>query len=354
MERLAKQVGTVVRNRVGHITTPLMAAASRAIRDRLPLVDFVIDLPFSSECDILLDSSSSSRRIIVFNKLDLAVSSLAKECIQHFERQNFAAFGVNSHNITSVQQLLNFLQCQVRSLTKTDPERNTITMMLIGIPNVGKSALANALHQIGRISAAEKGKLKRAVVSPFPGETKSISSLKVASHPNIYILDTPGVLPPQMSEIDVCAKLALTGAIGDSLAGEKLLAQLFLSILNMSKEHQKWQKLSTFEDAPLIKDEITGNSERNKSWRDDLSTDHTKDSVVLSVRRRLAEAISSFKGNIHEDDDMVRLIEEELFSLRKAFNLCKEPDEDIDHKVAVKLLNLFRTGRLGHYMLDSL
>ncbi|KAL9224798.1 hypothetical protein vseg_000799 [Gypsophila vaccaria] len=335
-----------------------MAAASHAISERIPFVDFIVDvrdarLPFSSECH-LLHNSVSSRRIVVFNKLDLAVPSLLKECIHHFEQHNFKVFGVNAHNKNNVQQLLNFLQSQVRSLRKTDPDRDTITMMLIGVPNVGKSALANALHQIGRISAAEKGKLKHAVVSPLPGETKSISSLKVASHPSIYILDTPGLLPQHMTDMDVCAKLALTGTIDDSLAEENSLAQLFLSILNLSNEHQKWEKPSTFEVTPLAKDEMMGNSEINKIRRDEFSTDHTKDSVVLSVRTSLARAISSFEGNLHEVDDMLRLIQEQLFSLREAFNLYIESEEDIDRKVAVKLLNLFRTGRLGRYMLDSL
>lgn len=53
-----------------------------------------------------------------------------------------------------LNQFLGFLQVQVRALKKAEPERHTITMILVGIPNVGKSALANSLHQIGRISAA--------------------------------------------------------------------------------------------------------------------------------------------------------------------------------------------------------
>lgn len=115
-------------------------------------------------------------------------------------------------------QFLNFLQARVRELKKSGHSSHATTMMLVGIPNVGKSALANSLHQIGRISAAgmkfswaadpgivwtssycylsnykeflfvkfwrtahltEKGKLKHAVVSSQPGETKNISSLKV-------------------------------------------------------------------------------------------------------------------------------------------------------------------------------
>lgn len=60
------------------------------------------------------------------------------------------------HIVTSdhFPQFLNFLQAQVRELKRIDHSGHTTTMMIIGIPNVGKSALANSLHQLGRISAA--------------------------------------------------------------------------------------------------------------------------------------------------------------------------------------------------------
>uniref|UniRef100_A0A2P2KIV9 DAR GTPase 2 isoform X1 n=1 Tax=Rhizophora mucronata TaxID=61149 RepID=A0A2P2KIV9_RHIMU len=196
---------------------PHMAAASRAIAQRIPLVDIVLEvrdarIPLSSEFR-LLEPGSACRRIIVLNKMDLANPFQLREWIRHFERQNCIAFGVNSHNKVNVKQFLNFLQAQVRELKKIDQSSSATTIMIVGIPNVGKSALANSLHQIGRISAAEKGKLKHAIVSPQPGETKDISSLKIASHPNIYVLDTPGVLPPKILDVLVCSKLVLTGAI---------------------------------------------------------------------------------------------------------------------------------------------
>lgn len=71
-----------------------------------------------------------------------------------------------------VNQFLNFLQGQVRALRKSEPERHTITMMLVGIPNVGKSALANSLHQIGRISAAGIDSLSH--VKSFFCETEGV------------------------------------------------------------------------------------------------------------------------------------------------------------------------------------
>ncbi|XP_021751747.1 DAR GTPase 2, mitochondrial-like [Chenopodium quinoa] len=364
---MAKRVGDTVRKMAGDgksLYTPFMAAASNAVSQRIASVDFVLDLrdariPLSSECELLrrLSSSSSSRRIVVLNKVDLASRSNVKEWTRYFERESFPTFGVNSHNKDNIQEFLGFLQSQVRALKKAEPERHTITMMLVGIPNVGKSALANSLHHIGRISAAEKGNLKHAVVSPIPGETKGICSLKVASHPSIYILDTPGILPPQLIDVEVCAKLALTGALRDNLAGEKALAQYFLSVLNFNHEYQKWEKLSTFE-LPN-----SGNNDNvlprigsfeNKTSTPEIITDHTQDSVVLSVRRSLFEAVTSFRGNLREEEELLRLIKAEFDVLKKAFKLPTGPEEDIEHKVAVKLLNLFRTGRLGHYILDSI
>ncbi|KAL2921446.1 DAR GTPase 2 mitochondrial [Bienertia sinuspersici] len=350
--------------------TPFMAAASRAISERIPIVDFVLDLrdariPLSSECELLkrLSSSSSSRRIIVLNKVDLASRCHVKEWLRYFDRGNFPVFCVDAHNKDNIQQFLSFLQGHVRALKKTEPERHTITMMLVGIPNVGKSALANSLHQIGRISATEKGKLKHAAVSPLPGETKGIYSLKVAkfglvaSHPNIYVLDTPGILPPNINDMDVCAKLALTGALDDSVAGEKELAQYFLSVLNLSCEYQKWEKLSTPKLPISSKDDNEalhlGSLDREIPNKE-VSPDHTKDSVVRSVRRSLFDAVSSFKGNLQDEEELLRLIQSDFIALRNVFNLHTTPEEDIDQKVAVKLLNLFRTGRLGHYVLDSI
>ncbi|KAJ8560893.1 hypothetical protein K7X08_027083 [Anisodus acutangulus] len=215
--------------------------------------------------------------------------------------------------------------------------------MLVGIPNVGKSALANSLHQIGRISAAEKGRLKHAIVSPHPGETKSISGLKIASHPSIYVLDTPGVFPAEILDAEACSNLALTGAIRDCLVGEVELAEYFLSIFNSCDEYKKWAKLSL-----SGADDV---SELERRQKRQYLTDHTQDFVVNKVRRTLFEAVSSFDGNLQDEEIMLQLIKAEFAVLGDAFNLPPDSDDYV-RKVAAKLLNLYRTGRLGHYTLD--
>ncbi|KAG5574048.1 hypothetical protein H5410_063814 [Solanum commersonii] len=344
--------------------TPHMAAASHAITERIPLVDILLEasnttimykienlaklsmafmIPLSSACELIKHHSPSSRRIIILNKTDLANHIQLKEWLKYFEEQKCLVFGVNSHNKDNIKVLLNFLRARVRELPKVGHGDQTITLMLVGIPNVGKSALANSLHQIGRISAAEKGRLKHAIVSPHPGETKNISGLKIASHPSIYVLDTPGVFPAEILDAEVCSNLALTGAIRDCLVGEVDLAEYFLSIFNLSDEYKKWANLS-----------LSGAddcSELERRQKRQYLTDHTQDFIVNKVQRTLFEAVSSFNGNLRDEEIMSRLIKAEFAVLRDAFNLPPDSDDYV-RKVAAKLLNLYRTGRLGHYTLD--
>ncbi|OMP05513.1 ribosome biogenesis GTPase A [Corchorus olitorius] len=90
---------------------------------------------------------------------------------------------------------------------------------------MNKMDLANPMY-------IKKGKLKHAMVSPQPAETKDITSKK----PSQYLF--VGILP-------LCAKLALTGATRDSLVGPKEVAQCFFAILNFSDQYKKWEKLLT-------------------------------------------------------------------------------------------------------------
>ncbi|CAA7403867.1 unnamed protein product [Spirodela intermedia] len=326
--------------------TPHSAAAARAILERVPLVDLTLEvrdarIPLSSAFQPLTQDSFSRRRIILLNKLDLADHAQTERWIDSFKEKNCICFGVNSHNKGSIRELINFVRARIKEL-KAGDSGHTATVMLVGIPNVGKSAIANAMHQIGRISAEEKGKLRHAIVSSTPGDTKDIRSYKIASHPNIYVLDTPGILFPEIADAHAASNLALTGAIKDSLVGECALAQYFLSVLNSNEEYKKWESLS-------------GHAKENSAQkRGQYPSDHTQDFVVWDVRRTLFETISSFgRRCLEEEVEMGRLIELQFAALHEDFRI---PADDTDgyRTVALKLLNLFRTGRLGRYTLDPI
>ncbi|XP_055960295.1 DAR GTPase 2, mitochondrial isoform X2 [Mercurialis annua] len=347
IKMLFREIGNklkkAARNREQGWYTSHMAAASRAIAERIPLVDFVIEvrdarLPLSSECQLLINYSDSSRRIVVMNKMDLANRSQLKEWISYFEERNCVSYALNSHNTDNVKQFLNFLQAQIRRL-KSIESGSTITMMLIGIPNV------------------EKGKLKHVKVSPHPGETKDISSFKIGSHPNIYVLDTPGIFPPQILDAEIYFKLALTGAIQAGLIGYRELAQYFLAVLNLSDEYKKWTMSPTHEKGKSITDngaESSRDEHQGVEEKKQHLTDHTQDFIVHDVRRKLFETISSFDGDMQNQADLEKLIELQFAALTESFHLPTELGDDVHYKIATKLLNLYRTGRLGHYSLDPL
>lgn len=359
VENIGKTIKKVVENKGSSCWyTPHMAAASRAIANRIPLVDIVVQvrdarIPFSSTFEEL-SVSTSSKHMIVLNKMDLANRSQTKKWTRYLEEQSHVCCEVNSHNKDSIKGFLNLLQSEVREL-KRNPSHTT-TVMLVGIPNSGKSALANSLHQIGRISAEEKGRLKHAAVSPNPGETKEISSFKIASHPNIFVLDTPGVLPPDIIDDKVCSKLALTGAIADCLVGELELAEYFLAILSTSDEYKKWVKLPSIK-TKILKGDLRGKcstvSEVKMGPKKQVS-DHTQDSIVNDVRRTLFETVSSFSEDLEDEANFAELYKLHLMGLQKAFQVVPGIGEDADHIIGRKLLNLYRTGRLGHYTLDQL
>nr|CAD1845014.1 unnamed protein product [Ananas comosus var. bracteatus] len=329
-----------------------MAAAERAILERVPLVDLVLEvrdarIPATSAFETLGRWSGSNKHMIALNKVDLADASSTEKWVKHIEKQNCVCRGVNAHNKGSIKELLSTVRSRIKEL-KGGESSYTATVMFVGIPNVGKSAIANSMHQIGRIGAMEKGKLKHAMVSPLPGETRDISSYKIASHPNIYVLDTPGILSPKIANDDFGSKLALTGAIKDSLLGEYKLSQYFLSLLNSSEEHKHWGNLkySTDEKIPLgTKDE----QRRRRRY----PSDHTQDFIVKDVRRTLFMTISSFKGSLEKGKEMEKLVESQFMALHEAFRVSYESTEDRNKAVGAKLLNLYRTGRVGRYTLDA-
>ncbi|KAF6995107.1 hypothetical protein CFC21_011665 [Triticum aestivum] len=355
-EAFSRRLGAAVRGLSGAWYNRHMAAADRAIRARLPLVDLVLEVrdarvPATSAFELLHRRSPEEpdvRRLVALNKADLADKSETEKWVAFMKQRGCSCIAVNSHSRESINELLNAVRGRIREI-KLGVSDCTGTVLLVGIPNVGKSAIINAMHQIGRIGAAEKGKLKHAIVSSHPGETRDISGYKVASHPNIYVLDTPGVLSPIFANDESGPRLVLTGAIKDSLVEEYEIAQFLLTVLNLRTECREWENLNLDGDKSSFADAIPTRSCHTKRQ---YSSDHTQDFIVRAVRQALSETIASFQGDLGNENDLRRLVEIQFTHLQNAFRISAETIEDRNKCVAVKLLNLYRTGRLGHYTLD--
>ncbi|NWS32310.1 MTG1 GTPase, partial [Polioptila caerulea] len=110
-------------------------------------------------------------------------------------------------------------------------ESSEHNILVIGVPNVGKSSLINSLRRLH----LKKG--KATAVGGEPGITKAVlSRIQVCEKPLMYLVDTPGVLPPRLGDVETGMKLALCGAIRDHLVGEDIMADYLLYTLNKQQQ----------------------------------------------------------------------------------------------------------------------
>ena len=167
--------------------------------------------------------SSSPRLVIVLlNKFDLADEKQNKLWIQHFKNQNIVALLTNSNTGIGINNVFR----EIENIMKEDLEKNAskgrtgkiIRVLVLGIPNVGKSSFIN------RISNKTS-----AVVGNKPGVTRQKQWIRAAS--NIEILDTPGVLWPKFEREEVALNLAYTGSIKDDVLEKTEIAYNLLKFL---------------------------------------------------------------------------------------------------------------------------
>lgn len=207
-----------------------MAKAKRLIKEKLKLIDVVIELldariPASSRNPELNKIIAGKSRIVVLNKADLADPEATRAWIDYFQRQGLTAVPVNAatgEGINKVVAAAKKIAAPVMErLQKKGRLPRPVRAMILGIPNVGKSSLIN------RLSGQKKAK-----VEDRPGVTRGQQWIRIGS--DFELLDTPGVLWPKLGDKEVALKLAFTGAIKDDL----------LNIEEIAGELIRWLQLN--------------------------------------------------------------------------------------------------------------
>ncbi|OWM78937.1 short integuments 2, mitochondrial [Punica granatum] len=337
-----------------------MAAATRAIRDRLKLADLVIEvrdsrIPLSSANADLQPQLSRKRRVIALNKKDLANQNILHKWIHYFDSCKQDSLPINAHSQSSVQKLLDLVELKLKEVISREP---TLLVMVVGVPNVGKSALINSIHRLASARFPAQEKTKRATVGPLPGVTQDIAGYKIAHQPSIYVLDTPGVLVPSIPDIETGLKLALAGSVKDSVVGEERIAQYLLAVLNTRGTPFHWKRSNNrrmegiqyeSEDKP----EYNPKDLRPKRRKPPNASDvlYIED-LVTEVQRTLYATLSEFEGNVEDENDLELLMEKQFEALQKALRIPHKPSE-ARLMVSKRFLTLFRTGKLGPFILDN-
>lgn len=203
-----------------------MAKSIKILKKDLKLVDLVVELldarvPLSSRNPDLDQLLEGKERITVLNKIDLADNHITEDWKRHLEK-DFPTIGVNSIQGRGVGSLLNLIREKGDEINKHLKEKGrkkrSIRIMVIGIPNVGKSAFINQLAGSGM-----------AITGNRPGVTRGRQWIKVGDE--IQLLDTPGILWPKFEDEEVGYKLALTGAISDDIFDRETAAYKLIGYL---------------------------------------------------------------------------------------------------------------------------
>lgn len=201
-----------------------MAKARNQVQEKLKLVDVVIEVtdartPEASRNPMMNEIVKNKPRIMVLNKQDLADPELTKQWVAYYQDQGFAALAIDAQHAKRLNQipaLAKELMAAKIAKQKARGIRNpAIRAMCIGIPNVGKSTILNRLI-----------KKNVAVTGNRPGVTKNQQWLKADE--TFQVLDTPGILWPKFEDETIGKKLALTGAIADSVYQEDIVGMFGL------------------------------------------------------------------------------------------------------------------------------
>ena len=216
-----------------------MTKTRRQIEADLKQVDAVCEIvdariPVSSRNPDIDSICGSKPRIIVLNRMDLADPAITKKWLQYFRQKGMAAIAVDCKHRKGINEFIP----AVRSVLKEKLERDAakgmnraMRVMVVGIPNVGKSTMINQIS--GRKGAKAENR---------PGVTRGKQWVTVDS--SLLLLDTPGILWPKFEDPNVGMMLAYTGAVKENVIDTEELAYRLMELLwkyypNTVKERYK-------------------------------------------------------------------------------------------------------------------
>lgn len=208
-----------------------MTKTKRQIQSSLKLVDAVAEIidariPVSSRNPDLAKLVQNKPRVILLNKCDMANQTATKMWIDYFKKQNLVAIPVDCKSGRGLDKFApavnTVMSHKIARLKEKGMVNPTIRIMIVGIPNVGKSSFINKMV-----------KKNRAKVEDRPGVTRGNQWYTIAK--NLEMLDTPGVLWPKFDDKTIGEHLAFTGAVKDQILDIELLAVRLLDFIKELK-----------------------------------------------------------------------------------------------------------------------
>lgn len=221
-----------------------MAKTRRLISDNLKLVDVVVELvdariPLSSRNPEIDKIVNNKPRVLIMNKSDIADSDANKKWLLYFKKKGIEAVSVDSLSGKGVKSVTAAIDSVLKDKYEKERQKgiikHSVKMMIVGIPNVGKSSLINRLA--GR-SAAKTG--------DRPGVTTAKQWIRLSG--KFELLDTPGILWPKFEDVLTARKIAYTGGIKDDILDIEELSCYLLEYLRDNYENRLKERYKISED----------------------------------------------------------------------------------------------------------
>ncbi|WP_107942279.1 ribosome biogenesis GTPase YlqF [Metasolibacillus fluoroglycofenilyticus] len=259
-----------------------MAKARREVSENLKLVDIVFELvdarlPLSSRNPMIDQVIHQKPRLLILNKQDMADETETRKWLQYFEEHGYKAVAINSLEGKGLQSVTKAAQAILADkwarMKAKGMKPRAIRAMIVGIPNVGKSTLINRL-----------AKKNIAKTGNTPGVTKAQQWIKVAKE--LELLDTPGILWPKFEDQEIGYKLALTGAIKDTITNMEDLAVYglrFLALHYPTRMEERYGLTFVHEDLVETFDHI-GKLRRVFGQGGEIDYDQVAELIVRDIR----------------------------------------------------------------------
>lgn len=204
-----------------------MAKTRRQIKESLPLVDAVTELldariPISSRNPELDELTQKKPRIVLLNKCDMADEKTTARWIEYFKAHGQYAIAVDCRSGKGLNAYIPLVRKVLQDKIKSNEEKGmagkALRVMVVGIPNTGKSSFINRMAGKSRAKVADK-----------PGVTRHNQWFVIGN--GIELLDTPGVLWPKFEDKTVGDRLAFIGSVKDDVTDTETMALRLLEVL---------------------------------------------------------------------------------------------------------------------------
>ena len=283
-----------------------MAKTKRQIQEDLKLIDVVVELldsriPISSRNPDINTLVQGKKKIIVLNKSDLANEKETIKWMEYFKTQKIPVVITDANSGKGIKEVIKQAELIMKDeLDKREEKGRTgrkIRIMILGIPNVGKSSFINRLANKNSLEVGNK-----------PGVTRKKQWIKISN--SIELLDTPGVLWPKFESDGVALNLAYTGTIKDDVLEKTDVAFYFLKY--------------------MLENEI--------------------DKLVARYNLSKQELLNSLENQTRPENEIIYDIMLQIGKLRGAVVSGGNVD---DVKTANIILEDFRSGKLGRITLEK-